>query len=89
MMTQYQLTMTEEQAKVIQDACELYFRMDMGQLTYLTEHIGFMARNYDQQLFEEKLLEARNVVMSDLHGMGHSYGVRNEKFILRQRLHVK
>jgi hypothetical protein len=33
----YQITVNDEQARVLQDACELYARMAMGQFNFLAE----------------------------------------------------
>jgi len=33
----YQITVSDEQARVLQDACELYARMGMGQFHFLAE----------------------------------------------------
>jgi hypothetical protein len=34
----YEITVTEEQARVIRDACEMYARVGMGQIGFISEH---------------------------------------------------
>ena len=74
----YTLTMDEEQAQKLSEACELYARLKAGQWGELLELClewkdPLYRKKYDEAM--EHLLKARAIVYPNLHGIGHSYGV--------------
>lgn len=80
MANKIQLTLTEEQAKIVSAACEFYARVRMGQFSEIAYHtldLSIPCDNYcDRRDEAEKLLlEARKQLYPELHGAGHSYGI--------------
>ena len=80
MPNKIQLTLTEEQAKIVSTACEFYARVRMGQfseIAYQTLDLSIPCDSYcDRRDEAEKLLlEARKQLYPELHGAGHSYGI--------------
>ena len=75
------LILTEEQAKVVSRACEFYCRIYNGQFQeipfelMLCQNMADADWCYRRDKAEEKLLEARQYIYPELHGIGHSYGV--------------
>lgn len=75
------LTLTDDMAKVVAQACEFYARIRMGQfqeIIYKTLEMNELgAKDYDtrRDLAAELLLMARKYLMPELHGLGHSYGI--------------
>lgn len=75
------LTLTEEQAKVVSRACEFYCRIYNGQFQEIPfelmihQNMADADWCYRRDKAEEKLLEARQYIYPELHGIGHSYGV--------------
>ncbi len=75
----YVLTLTEEQARTVSRACELYCRLHIGQLRELNDEL-LVAENHDQiwerrEAAEDLLDKLRQIYFPSLHGRGHSYGV--------------
>ena len=75
-----QLTLTEEQAKVVSAACEFYARIKMGQFDEIiinTLDIGISIDDYcaRRDRAHDLLFEARKELLPELHGYGHSYGI--------------
>ena len=73
------LTLTDEQARIVSNACEFYARVRMGQFNEIVWNC-LQVKNVDdycERRNEAKrlLLEARNQIYPDLRGIGHSYGV--------------
>lgn len=76
--TKYVLEMDEEQAKILQKACEFYARVRMGQWQEVPQIcLDLSDHQYIEKLVVSKahLQKARKAVYPDLHGEGHSYGV--------------
>ena len=75
------LTLTDEMAKVVAEACEFYARIRMGQfqeIIYKTlEKNELGAEDYcsRRDAAEQRLISARAVIYPELHGLGHSYGI--------------
>ena len=75
------LTLTDDMAKVVAEACEFYARIRMGQfqeIIYKTLEMNELgAKDYDtrRDLAAELLLMARKYLLPELHGLGHSYGI--------------
>lgn len=74
------LTLTDEQAKIVSAACELYARIRMGQFKEIVWHtLDFHLAGDEfcdrRDEAERLLLEARKQIYPDLHGHGHSYGM--------------
>lgn len=75
-----QLTLTDEQAKIVAKACEFYARVKMGQFGEIVYHLflgqlstaGFYKRRDEA---ERLIFEARKHIFPDLQGKGHSYGI--------------
>lgn len=79
-MGKIKLTLTEEQASVVANACEFYARVRIGQfneiiLATMSGDVSLdnFCRRRDEA--ERLLLEARKQLYPDLHGIGHSYGI--------------
>ncbi len=80
-MAKYQLELTEEQAKIVAQACEFFARIRIGQfqeIHYLCLRDSISNDEYctRREEAEKHLLKARKVIYPELHGIGHSYGVR-------------
>ena len=76
------LTLTEEQAHVVANACEFYARVKYGQFGEITWHTLTLSRDINCDDFcvrrdnaDRCLLEARKFIYPELHGAGHSYGI--------------
>lgn len=75
-----QLTLTEEQAKVVSTACEFYARIRMGQFDEIIYHTLDFGINTDdycnrRDKAHDLLFAARKELFPELHGYGHSYGI--------------
>ena len=80
MSNKIQLTLTEEQAKIVFTACEFYARVRMGQFDRIIDHtldLSIPCDDYCDRRDEAErlLLEARKQLYPELHGAGHSYGI--------------
>lgn len=76
----FRLTLTEEQAQIVSNACEFYARVRMGQFNEIVWHtldFGLKSGEYciRRDEAEKLLLEARKHLYPELHGVGHSYGI--------------
>lgn len=74
------LTLTEEQARVVNIACEFYARIRMGQfkeITWRMLDLSISTEEYCDRRDEAErlLLEVRKQIYPDLDGWGHSYGM--------------
>lgn len=89
----YRLELTEEQAKIVSHACDLYCRIGLGQFDRIVEFcmdkefFGRTEKMSDKEFSdwldrrdkaETKMLEARQFIFPMLHGKGHSYGIGND-----------
>lgn len=75
-----ELTLTDEQARIVSRACEFYARILMGQFHEivwdcldLRPETGDFCERRDEA--ERLLYEARKHIYPELHGRGHSYGI--------------
>lgn len=74
------LTLTDEMAKIVAEACEFYARIRMGQFqeiiykTLEANELGADDYCLRRDTAEQRLLSARAVIYPELHGLGHSYG---------------
>ena len=70
-----ELTLTEEQAKIVSKACEFYARIRMGQFGEIAWHCA--EKHYTECPEEAQLawLALRHFIYPDLQGPGHSYGI--------------
>ena len=78
--TMYQLTLTEEQARVVATSCEFFARVVMGQFNEIIWHTMDTQHGSDdycerRDKAQELLFEARKYLYPELHGIGHSYGI--------------
>ena len=82
-MTKYRLEMNEEQARCVVGALDLAMRIRLGQwreiieccMKYEPGKLDEWCERRDEA--ETVLLQARKIVMPELTGCGHSYGVYN------------
>lgn len=75
-----ELTLTEEQARIVSIACEFYARIRLGQFNEILFRCFDVAPLPDdyyerKEQAERILLEARKHIYPELHGLGHSYGI--------------
>lgn len=79
----YVLSMTEEQARAVSRACELYARLRIGQLDELNfELLLFKSREDICERREQALnllLLLKKIYFPELNGHGHSYGVGHDE----------
>ena len=70
-----ELTLTEEQAKIVSRACEFYARMRLGQFGEIAWHCA--EKHYTDHPEEAQMawLLLRHYIYPDLQGPGHSYGI--------------
>lgn len=79
----YELTLTEDQAKIVSRACELFSRIHMGQLEeinhelLLAETRETICGRRDQAMY--LLIQLKKLYFPSLRGMGHSYGIGKSK----------
>lgn len=86
----YKLELTEDQARILSEACELYYRTGLGQFNHMVEFC--MDRefyNRDKKMSDEEfnnwidcrdkaedlVYAARKYIYPELQGRGHSYGI--------------
>lgn len=74
------IRISEEEAKTISVATEVYARVKMGQFNEIIWHVlDFTLETNDYCIrrdeAESLLLKARKYIYPELHGVGHSYGV--------------
>ena len=75
------LTMSDQQARIVAEACEFYARIRMGQFqeiiykTLESNEIGADDYCERRDAAERLLLEARKFIYPELYGLGHSYGM--------------
>lgn len=75
-----ELTLTDEQAKIVSMACEFYSRIKIGQFNEITWRMLDLKLPTEEycnrrDLAENYLLKAREQIYPELHGVGHSYGM--------------
>lgn len=70
-----QLTMTEEEAKIVSTACEFYARIRMGQFGEIAWHCCKNHCPDDRFATDDAWLKLRKHIYPDLQGAGHSYGM--------------
>lgn len=70
-----QLTLTEQQARIVGLACEFYARIRMGQFQEIVFYCAEKHYPKDWQETEQAWLEFRKHIYPDLCGSGHSYGI--------------
>jgi hypothetical protein len=75
-----ELLLTEDQANIVANACELYARIRMGQFKEIIWHtldLKIPSEEYcdRRDAAEVLLIEARKMIYPDLYGSGHSYGI--------------
>lgn len=79
MSKKYRLDLTDDQAKIVSNALELYARLKMGQWSELVDLClefsdpDFAHKKFD--LLEPGLMDLRKIVYPELYGLGHSFGV--------------
>lgn len=76
----YELTLTEEQAKIVSKACEFYSRIRIGQFNEIIWNTIDRITSVDdycerRDKASELLFEARKYLYPELHGIGSSYGM--------------
>lgn len=74
------IVVSDAQAKLISGVCELYARVRMGQFKEIIWYFLDMklpSEDYCERRdeAEQLLLNARESIYPDLHGIGHSYGI--------------
>ena len=75
-----ELSLTEEQARIVSTACDFYARVRLGQFNEILFHcldIHPLPDDYYErrELAESLLMVARKQIYPELHGAGHSYGI--------------
>lgn len=75
-----ELSLTEEQARIVSTACEFYARIRLGQfneILFRCFDIAPLPSDYFErkELAEQLLLKARKEIYPELCGAGHSYGI--------------
>lgn len=82
-MTKYRLEMTEDQARITVAALDFAMRVWLGQWREIVERCMKYEPDKTSEWCERRdeaeavLLQARKIVMPELTGLGHSYGVYN------------
>ena len=82
-MTRYRLEMNEEQARITVAALDFAMRVWLGQWREIVERCMKYEPDKTSEWCERRdeaeavLLQARKIVMPELTGWGHSYGVYN------------
>lgn len=76
----YRITLTEQQAKVVAEACEFFARVRCGQfaeIRWKTLDLSLPVDDYCERRdrMDAILLAARAEAYPELHGAGHSYGL--------------
>lgn len=89
----YKLELTEEQAKLISNACDLYCRIGLGQFDRIVEFcmdkefVGRTEKMSDEEFHdwldrkdkaENKMYEAREFIFPKLQGKLHTYGIGHD-----------
>lgn len=89
----YKLELTEEQAKLVSNACDLYCRIGLGQFDRIVEFcmdkefIGRTEKMSDEEFHdwldrrdkaENKMYEAREFIFPKLQGKLHTYGIGHD-----------
>lgn len=70
-----QLTLTEDQARLVGMACEFYARIRMGQFGEIPFRCAEKHCPKDPEATKRAWLELRKHIYPDLCGIGHSYGI--------------
>ena len=79
LMAKYILELTEEQAKIVAQACEFFARIKMGQfneIPFLLLANELSGNDYctRRDIANKYSLDARKAIYPELQGIGHSYG---------------
>ena len=92
-MTKYKLTLTEEQARLVSHACDLYCRIGLGQFDRIVEFcmdkefFGRTEKMSDEEfkdwlerrdVAEHWMYEARKHIFTRLDGKCHTYGIGHD-----------
>lgn len=72
----YTLTLNAEQARVLQDACELLARCHMGQFDHAVYRVNPMA---DRKLYDPICYELKQAVFPELAAYGSYYDITSDK----------
>ena len=72
MNKRYNLTLNENQIKVVLTALDFYSRISIGQLNFLKEFISDSAS-------EETLVKLQKEMFPELTGLNHSYGIAGKQ----------
>lgn len=70
-----QLTLTEDQARLVGMACEFFARIRMGQFGEIPFRCAEKHCPKDPEATQRAWLELRKHIYPDLCGVGHSYGM--------------
>lgn len=70
-----QLTLTEDQARLVGMACEFFARVRMGQFGEIPFRCAEKHCPKDPEATQRAWLELRKHIYPDLCGVGHSYGI--------------
>lgn len=70
-----ELTLTDEQARIVSAACEFYARIRMGQFGEIAWVCAETHCPESPEEFERAWLALRQQIYPELHGIGHSYGI--------------
>lgn len=79
------LTLTDEQAQIVAQACEFYARVRYGQFNEIIITTLECERPFPKDFNERRdaaqalLFEARKYLLPELHGVGHSYGLGHDE----------
>ena len=74
-----ELRLTDQQAKIVSQACEFYSRIVLGQFKEIIfelandENADSIVESRNE--IEVLLYQARDLIYPELHGIGHSYGL--------------
>lgn len=78
-MKQYQLILTEEQARLVANCCEFYSRIKLGQFNEISYQLtmadlseGWCERRDEAERYLQK---AKECIYPELKGVGRSYGI--------------
>lgn len=73
----YTLELTDEQARVVQDACDAYCRMLLGQFGHAVEYAGKGCKTIEQAIELEAMARQMNTVFTGYDSPNASHGIFN------------